>query len=291
MTGSPSGDVTLSWQHLWVETTAKVGARNEARWLCERASGYDADEFLGALAHPATVRAVDRLDAMVARRLAGEPVQYVLGQWVFRTIEVMVDGRVLIPRPETELVAAAAIDLARVAMRPTTIVDLGTGSGAIALSMAAELPLAGIEIWATDASTDALEVARANLAGLGRPATNVRLAQGSWYGALPNDLRGRIDVVVSNPPYVATADTLDDSVRLWEPSSALLAGPDGLDDIEVIVADATSWLRPGGALVVEIGSAQGDAVRRLAARAGLTESEIRPDLAGLDRMLVARSRP
>jgi release factor glutamine methyltransferase len=145
-----------------------------------------------------------------------------------------------------------------------------------------------VEVWATDVSDDALDVARANLAGLGRKASAITLVAGSWWEALPADLRGTFDLVVSNPPYVADDDEIDDSVRHWEPPGALFAGPDGLRDIREIVAGATTWLRPGGWLVVEIGAAQGDAVRALAVGAGLVEVEVGADLAGRPRYLVAR---
>jgi release factor glutamine methyltransferase len=132
-------------------------------------------------------------------------------------------------------------------------------------------------------------VARANLAGLGRPAANVRVAEGSWYEALPDELRGRLDLVVSNPPYVADADPLlEPDVREWEPPGALFAGADGLDAVRVLVAGARAWLRPGGWLVVEIGADQGEAAGALATEAGLEAVEVKKDLAGRERVLVAR---
>src|SRR5688500_6955983 len=124
---------------------------------------------------------------MAERRLAGEPLQYVLGSWGFRTLDLFVDPRVLIPRPETEVVAGLAIDALADLDRPGIAVDLGTGSGAIALSLAAE-HWPHVEVWASDASADALAVARANLAALGRRGAVVRLVEGDWFGALPDDL-------------------------------------------------------------------------------------------------------
>jgi len=282
---------TLSWRDLWLETAGRLGDANEARWICEEASGRRGLEWVTGLDDLVGERAVARVDAMVARRLAGEPVQYVLGSWAFRTVDVMVDRRVLIPRPETESVAEVAIDLARAAGdgRSRVVVDLGTGSGAIALACAAELPLAGTEVWATDASPDALDVARANLAGLGRAAANVRLALGSWFEALPAELRGRVDVVVSNPPYIAADDPeVAEEVTAWEPAAALFSGADGLDAVREIVGGAGAWLRPGGWLVSEIGYRQGDAVAALLRRAGFADVEIRPDLAGRPRIALGR---
>jgi release factor glutamine methyltransferase len=216
----------------------------------------------------------------------------VLGSWGFRRLDVMVDRRVLIPRPETETVVEVALDCARRAgagRAATVVADLGTGSGVIALSLAAELPIEGTNVWATDVSADALDVARANLAGLGRPAVNVRLAEGSWYEALPDELRGQLDLVVSNPPYVADNDPLlEPDVREWEPAAALFAGTDGLDAVRAVAEGATTWLRPGGWLVVEIGADHGEAARALATGAGLDAVEVKQDLAGRDRVLVAR---
>jgi len=231
---------------------------------------------------------VARLDAMVARRRAGEPLQYVLGAWGFRQLDLLVDRRVLIPRPETEVVVEVALELLVGRERPYVVADLGTGSGAIALSLARELPLTGVEVWATDVSPDALDVARANLAGLGREAVNVRLTEGDWFDALPAALRGRLDLLVSNPPYVADGDALDPAVEEWEPAGALFAGPDGLAAVRVLVDGAVRWLRPGGHLVVELGAGQGDAAAALSRAAGLVAVGVRPDLAGRDRVLVAQ---
>ena len=279
---------TLSWRALLAETTAILGAADEARWIALAASGRDLTEWTLGLDDPANERAVARLDGMVARRRAGEPLQYVLGSWPFRRIELIVDRRVLIPRPETEEVVEVALAIARDLPAPRTVVDLGTGSGAIALSLAAELPLGSTQVWATDVSPDALDVARANLAGLGRPAAHVRVAAGSWFAALPGELRGRLDLVVANPPYVAADDEVDEVVRAWEPAQALWSGDDGLDAIREIVEAAPAWIRPGGWLVLEIGATQGGAVVAALASAGFDPVSIRSDGGGRDRVAVAR---
>jgi release factor glutamine methyltransferase len=281
-------DDTVTWRQLWAETAAAVGDRNHARWLCEVASAsVDGDEFLARLDEPATERMVSHLDSMVARYRTGEPLQYVLGEWSFRHVTLSIDRRVLIPRPETELVAEIAIGLA-VRCEPTRrVADLGTGSGAIGLSMAYELPRQGTEVWITDVSVDAIDVARANLAGIGPAAANVRVAHGSWFEALPEDVQ--FDVIVSNPPYVAVGSPdLDAGVGEWEPASALFAGDDGLDDIRVLAAGAPDRLRPGGALVLEIGADQGRAVDDVLRGAGLEDVEIRKDLSDRDRIALAR---
>jgi release factor glutamine methyltransferase len=283
-------DGTLSWRDLWSESERAVGDHVVARWLCEESSGLDGADFVAALDDAATERMVHHLDSMLARLRDGEPVQYVLGHWAFRHLDLMVDRRVLIPRPETEQLVELALQRARSSHRPIVCADLGTGSGAIGLSLAAELPLDGTEVWLTDVSPDALDVARANAAGLGRRAVNVRFGTGSWFAALPDDLRGRLDLVVSNPPYIATGDPeVEATVREWEPADALFAGADGLDAIRAIVDDAPAWLAAGGWLLLEIGHAQGDAVALLARDAGFIDVSIERDLVGRRRFAVARS--
>ena len=280
----------VTWRTLLNETIEVLGERPQARWICETACGLDGDEFLAELDEPATERMVAQLDAMVARYRAGEPLAYVMGHWSFRTIELMVDRRVLIPRPETEVVAGRALELARSFADRRRVVDLGTGSGAIGLSLAAELPIMGTEVWLTDYSTDAVDVARANAIGLGRVAANVRVVHGSWFEALSVDIRGEIDVVVSNPPYIADGDAeVAESVLEYEPHSALFAGDDGLDDVRTIARDARDWLRSGGWLVMEIGYQQGDAVKALLEGFGYLNVAIANDLTGRPRIAEARN--
>jgi release factor glutamine methyltransferase len=281
-------DGTVTWGELWNETAIRIG-RPQARWMCEVASGCDAAEFLAILDRRASARGVAHLDAMLTRLASGEPLQYVLGRWGFRHLDLMVDQRVLIPRPETETVVETALQLAGSLPRPIVCADLGTGSGAIGLSLVTELGLEGVTVWMTDHSPEALEVARANAAGVGRAAVNVRLTHGHWFEALPADLRGRLAIIVSNPPYVADGDVeLEPIVRDWEPTRALFGGADGLNEIRHIVAEAPHWLRPGGWLVMEIGSRHGDRVADLLRSAGLRDVAIRPDLSGHDRVAVAR---
>lgn len=287
-----SDDGTVTWRSLWAETERDHG-RVHARWLCEEAAGVFGDEFVEVLDDAATERSVAHLDHMLQRLQTGEPLQYVLGHWSFRSIDVMIDRRVLIPRPETELVAEVAIERAKSfspkSSQPIRCADLGTGSGAIGLSMLAELPRGSAEVWLTDLSADALDVARANGAGLGMAGSGARYAHGVWFDALPAELRGTLAVVVSNPPYIAEGDDrVDESVREWEPASALYAGVDGLDDIRRIARGAVHWLCGGGWLVLEIGAGQGPAVEQVLAEAGLVEIEVRPDLAGHDRIASAR---
>jgi release factor glutamine methyltransferase len=229
---------------------------------------------------------------MVRRRLLGEPLQYVMKRWAFRHLDVFVDQRVLIPRPETETVVDIALSLATQRLQessPICVVDLGTGSGVIGLSMAYELPHESAQVWLTDASSDALDVARANIVGVGRKGECVRVAEGNWWNALPTELRGHVDVAVCNPPYIAEHDNeVADDVRKWEPHSALFAPNNGMADIEVVARDASEWLSVGGWLVLEIGYQQGDAVRKVLSEANLADIEIRKDLAGRDRIALAR---
>ena len=282
-----SGGSAVTWRELLAETTTRVGERPAARWLCEVASG--ADHIEDVLDERVTQRMVAHLDSMIARHSAGEPLAYVLGRWAFRHLDLAIDRRVLIPRPETEVVAGVAVELAQARPRPVTVVDLGTGSGAIGLALADELPVTGVTVWLVDDDPDALDVARANLAGIGRRAANVRIAQGSWFDALPAGTV--VDLAVSNPPYVAIdSPDLDPGVRQWEPAHAVYAGQDGLDAIRRLVADAPRWIRPGGWLVLEIGADQGRSVEALLRVAGFVDIDIRPDLAGRDRVAVA-SRP
>jgi release factor glutamine methyltransferase len=241
---------------------------------------------------PVTERARRRFEALVERRGAGEPLQYVIGRWPFRTLDLMVDRRVLIPRPETERVVEVALaELDRLDARPAVVVDLGTGSGAIALSVAAERPSLVSEVWATDCSLDALAVASANLAGLGgSAAARVRLAHGWWWDALPPSLRERVDMVIANPPYISTDEMgrLDTVVTGWEPKAALEAGSTGLEAIEHILTGAPAWLAGRATVVLEIAPHQSGPAAARATSAGFDHVEVRPDLAGRDRVLVAR---
>ena len=277
-----------AWWQLVAEATEAGLDPHEVRRIGEEASGADGSTWAAVLREEAADLPADRFRAMAERRLAGEPLQYVLGRWGFRRLDLLVDRRVLIPRPETEWVVEQALGCLP-ADGEVVVVDLGTGSGAIGLSIADERwPRARVVL--TDVSSDAIAVARANLAGLGRRGTRVELHEGSWWDAVPSDLRGEVDLVVSNPPYVAPADPLPSEVADWEPTSALVPGPTGLEAIEEVLAGAADWLRPGGWVVVEVGETQAAAVLALAAAGGLVDAETRPDLTGRDRMVLARRR-
>ena len=264
----------------------------DARRIVEAAAGAAPAEFESVLDEPATQRAAAWFHSMLQRRGAGEPLQYVVGSWSFRTLDLMVDRRVLIPRPETEVVAGFAADevASRSAApggdREVIVADLGTGSGAIALSVAVECPAA--RVYATDVSADALAVASANLAGLGRAAARVTLHEGDWFEALPGALQGSIDVVVSNPPYIGTGEELPAVVADWEPAVALWSGPTGREAVEQVVGGASQWLRPDGALIMEVASHRAQESAALVSGAGFGEVRLERDLAGLERVVMAR---
>jgi release factor glutamine methyltransferase len=222
-----------------------------------------------------------RFGEMVRRRLRREPVAYILGRKGFRNLELAVDPRVLIPRPETELLVELALEL-----DPARVLDVGTGSGAIALAVADELP--ACEVIATDTSPGVLEVARANADRLGL-AERVRFLEGT----LPAG--GSFDLVLANLPYVAERDwsSLQPEVTQWEPREALLAGPDGLDAYRALIQKSAGPLyrhaaQRSGGLAVEVGEGQAAAVVALMEEAGFGDIERRRDLAGIERVVVGR---
>ncbi len=305
---------------LVAELGALVGAPHEARFIVDEALGLGL-----TLGHPSPPAGpldpsvVSAARAMASRRAAGEPLQYVFGHWPFRRLDLFVDPRVLIPRPETEQVVEVALAEARrlaaagggdaAVSAGLVIADAGTGTGAIALSLATELGSRVVtQVWATDASTDALEVARSNLEAVRRaqPAAAaavaaaalppVTLVNGSWLDPLPARLRGGVDLVVSNPPYVSESEWEDlaDEVRL-EPRAALVAGTAsdgtaGLAGVEEVLRQARAWLRSPAAVVIEIAPHQAQAATALASGLGYAETRVEQDLAGRPRALVARNR-
>jgi release factor glutamine methyltransferase len=211
-------------------------------------------------------------NAVRRRAVEREPVAYITGVKGFRRLEIAVDPRVLIPRPETETLVEAALDALPQGAR---VVDVGTGSGAIALALKDERP--DLEVVAVDVSEDALAVARTNAARLGLP---VEFVHGDLLAGV-----GAVDAVVSNPPYVEDGAELAPEIVRHEPALALRAGPDGLDVLRLLVPAAAA--HGAGVLAVEIGAGQAPAVEALAADAGFARGERRADLAGIDRVVVA----
>lgn len=237
------------------------------------------------LAHPErNLGAVERMhyQELLRRRLAGEPIAYILGEREFFGLNLNVSPDTLIPRPDTELL----VELALQRLPPAAVarvLDLGTGSGAIALAIAHERPRA--IVLACDASAGALLVARANAHRL--RLANVYFVQSSWFSQIGVQ---RFELIVSNPPYIAAADPhLRQGDVRFEPASALTSGPDGLDDIRHIVSHAQDWLQPGGWLLLEHGYDQAERVRALLQRAGYCEVFSASDLAGIERVSGGRN--
>ncbi|QXP84128.1 peptide chain release factor N(5)-glutamine methyltransferase [Methylococcus sp. Mc7] len=226
-----------------------------------------------------------RFLAYLAERARGVPVAYLTGAREFWSRSFNVSPEVLIPRPETELLVELAIEAARCENRPR-ILDLGTGSGAIAVTLALECPDA--EVWAVDVSESALALARRNADELG--AKTIRFLQGSWFAPLPAGIR--FDLIVSNPPYVSPTDPhlLRGDVR-YEPRQALVSAEDGLQDIALIAGNAGPWLPPGGGLMFEHGFDQADAVAAILGKLGYRDVRRYRDLQGHERVTAARRAP
>ncbi len=280
-----------------VDAFAAVGVddpRLDAEVLLAEASGRSRAALVAGPAAELEPAAARRFGELVRRRLRREPVAYIVGRRGFRNIELAVDPRVLVPRPETELLVEVALE-----RQPARVLDVGTGSGAIALAVADELPACAVT--ATDTSAAALEVARANAARLGL-ADRVRFLAGSLpeeaAATDPGD-RGAepaSDLILANLPYVPESDwpTLQPEVREWEPREALLAGPDGLDAIRALlislggrssrrIADGNTT---AAAVALEVGEGQAPAVAALVREAGFGSVEVRRDLAGIERVVI-----
>jgi len=284
-----------TWRHLLDEAIRQLGDVLEARWIVAEAAGVPAARLLAGLDEPAAAGAAGEVRALVDRRRLGEPLQHVLGKWEWRRLEVTVDGRALIPRPETETLLDHALrELDRFASEAgggLVAADLGTGSGVIALSLAAERE--GVEVIGVDRSPAALDLARENLASIDAGERGrVTFLEGDWFSPLPPELAGRLALVVSNPPYLSADEwpALDPVVRDHDPYDALVAGPTGLEAIELLVHESPAWLAPGGSLVVEIAPRQRAAVLQLVADAGraYSSADVVDDLADRPRVLIAR---
>ncbi len=250
--------------------------RLDARLLLEYATGCTHTDLLARPETPVIAPAWAQYLAWVERRAAGEPLAYLVGEAEFRGRVFQVSPDVLIPRPETEVLIELALARMQGLERPR-IVDLGTGSGIVAISLALECPQA--EVLAVDLSPAALAVARTNA---GRLGARVDFRAGSWFAPLAGE---RFDLIVSNPPYVAAGDPhLALNGLPFEPQMALTDGADGLACIRAIVADAASCLKPAGHLLFEHGYDQGEASRNLLTAAGFQAAFTHPDLAGIDRV-------
>lgn len=266
-----------------IAAAGSESARLDAELLLAAATGWDRAALVAEPDARLPVGASREFATMVRRRIRREPVAYILGRKGFRRIELLVDHRVLIPRPETELVVEVALEQV-----PQAMLDVGTGSGAIALAVADELPES--HVVAIDISMDALRVAQANAERLGLSDRVEVISRGveSLAGAEPD---GRtFDLLVANLPYVSEAEWegLAPEIREYEPREALLAGPTGLEAIEPLIKAVAGLDRKPAAVALEIGATQGAAVSALLREAGYEEVEVRRDLAQLDRVIVGR---
>ena len=263
-------------------------ARLDAEVLLAHALGIGRAGLYARLRDAVAAAAADRFAALLERRLRREPIAYLTGEQEFWSLSFAVTPEVLVPRPETELLVQAGVDMLRSPHPqgeeiPTrAILDLGTGSGCIAIALARELP--DVRVTAVDRSPAALAVALRNAERHG-VADRVCFLAGDLYDPLPAD--AVFDLIVSNPPYLAPGDEASPELA-FEPHVALFAGADGLEVIRRLIAAAPARLRAGGALLVEIGQGQADAVLALvAATDGLTAARIESDLAGIPRLLIA----
>jgi release factor glutamine methyltransferase len=250
--------------------------RLDAEVLLAEVTGRDRATLAAEPEAPVDPEAARRFGEMIRRRLRREPVAYILGRKAFRQVELAVDPRVLIPRPETELLVEIALELG-----PRSALDVGTGSGAIALALADELP--ECEVVATDTSEDALDLARANAERLGL-ADRIDFERGT----LPAGRR--LDLVLANLPYVSEAEfeALEPEIARHEPRRALVAGPDGLEAIALVAAAAPAALTERGALALEVGAGQAGSVAELFVDLGFGQVEGRQDLAGIPRVVLGR---
>ena len=271
--------VTDAKRSLFAELVKDGLDEHEARWLVE--------EF-------APRQNLDALRAAVTRRQAGEPIQYVIGHWPFRSLDLDVDSRVLIPRPESEeLVGVALGELTRLEVGAPLIMDLGCGSGAIGLALASELAQRGTvaTLIAVDESSDALDVARQNARK--HHVKGVSFVRSSWYENLDESLRGRVDLIVANPPYVG-ADEFEglDPVLRHEPRGAIVANDAedlvGFEDVALIIEGAPTWLSSRGVLICEHSNVHRDGVLGAARGSGFVRCDDLDDMAGHPRILVAR---
>lgn len=263
-------------------------ARLDAEVLLAHVLGLGRAALYAHLEAPVAADAAARCDALLGRRARREPVAYLIGEQEFWSLPFAVTPDVLIPRPETELLVERGLAMVRSPRAPgegmphPAILDIGTGSGCVAVAVAHELPDA--RVTAVDISAAALAVARRNAERHG-VAARIAFIESDVYAALPAG--ATFDLILANPPYLAPGDVVSPEVA-FEPQSALLAGADGLDVIRRLIAGAAAHLRPGGRLLMELGAGQADAVLALAAAAGLTAARVEPDLAGIPRLLVAQ---
>lgn len=257
-------------------------ARADSRILISHATGIARDRLVVPGDEALSPDGLARVAQLTARRAAHEPIALITGRREFWSLEFRVSPATLIPRPDSETLIEAALDRCADRMARIRVLDLGTGSGCLLLALLSELPNAsGIGV---DASADALAVAEANAVALGL-ADRASFAKDDWGASLSE----RFDIILANPPYIATSDWtgLDEDVRLFEPQSALLAGEAGLDAYIALLPQVRRLLAPGGLFVGEFGAGQAAVIAEAVRAAGLSVTEIRRDLAGIERCLLA----
>jgi release factor glutamine methyltransferase len=282
----PDTDVPrlITWAAGFLEASGVTRPRVCAEQLLSHCTGRSRVDLYANYDRPVSRREREGYAALLRRRAAHEPLQYITGSKGFRYLELEVDGRVLIPRPETEMLAGRAVDILGALARRAVVVDVGTGSGCIALSLASECPHAAV--YATEVSADALEVARSNARRL-RLEEAVIFRRGDLLEALEKDLAGAVDLIVCNPPYIGEDDyrSLPPEVREHEPRLALVAGPTGTEVHLRLMEQAPPWLAPGGRLLMEGAEDQVHRLAREAASFGYVSAEVFPDLNGRPRMV------
>ena len=275
----------ILWSAAYLGDKGVASGRLDAEYLLADVLGVERLQLYLQFDRPLSEEELARFKVSLQRRARREPLQYILGRTAFRELDLLTDPRALIPRPETE--GLVELVLEAVGAGPDLVaLDVGTGTGAIALSLALEGPFR--HVVATDASSEALSLARANTERAGM-VDRVELREGAtWDPVLPGE---RFHVVVSNPPYVTVGDmaTLEPEVASWEPHGALASGESGLDLLSVLVSGARERLVEGGLLALELGAEQGARVVEMATEAGLEEPRLHRDLAGRERYVVARS--
>ena len=273
----------LAWTVEYFTRKGVENPRRSAEWLLSAATGLSRVEIYAHFERPLTPDERATFRASIERRAAGEPLQYVTGEVPFRHLVLHVRPGVFIPRPETEVLVDAVLEhLGRSGLTEPHVLDLCTGSGAVAVSVAYERPTAAV--YATEVVAPTADVARENAANAGVDARTMVLT-GDLFAPLPTELRGSFDVVVSNPPYIPTADMADlpAEVAGFEPRIALDGGADGLDVVRRIADEARVWLRPGGFLALEIDTTCAKGAADILAR-WYEEVEVRKDLTGRDRI-------
>ena len=274
------GDVLAS-ATVTLEAAGSPSARLDAELLTGHALGLTRSELYTHHDRELTATELVAVDGLVARRAAREPVAYILGRWGFRSLDLAVDRRVLIPRPETEELVGLCLDLLEAVARPA-VLDVGTGSGAIALALAKELP--GARVTACDISEAALDLARTNGTELG---LDVEWVRSDLVTAVAHR---QFDLIVSNPPYIPAAEleTLEPEVQIWEPRLATSPGREGLELLRRLAETAPGSIVAGGWLALECGRGQTPAVAEALAAAGFDDIGVRRDFADVERFVIGR---